>query len=318
VEDVAGQALAVDADQHVLGAVDLALDHRHVVFVVDEGAVADRGEVAEGGRQPGVDHPLDQLLGASPVGDQLGDSDHLQPMLLAVWDQVRNARHRAVVVHHLADHPGRGEAGEAGQVDARLGVAGALEHAAVFGPQREHVTGNDDVPRSGAGIDRDLDRVGAVVGGDARADPAGGLDRHRERSLQRRLVLRRHQVEAEPLAAFRGQRQADQPARLLGHEVDRLLDRRERALARSIRPLLSLRLRHLTHARSFPANGAINRSTCFAITSHSTFNLRPRSASPNVVRSSVSGIRDTSIQLFPSSATVRLTPSRAIEPLSIT
>ena len=51
VEDVAGEALAVDADEHVLGAVDLALDHRHVVFVVDQRAVADRGEVAEGGRQ---------------------------------------------------------------------------------------------------------------------------------------------------------------------------------------------------------------------------------------------------------------------------
>ena len=72
------------------------------------------------------------------------------------------------------------------------------------------------------GVDRDLDRVGAVVGRDPGADPAGRLDRDREGGLQRRLVLRRHQVEAELAAALRGQRQADQPARLLGHEVDRL------------------------------------------------------------------------------------------------
>ena len=52
------------------------------------------------------------------------------------------------------------------------------------------------------GVDRDLDRVGAVVGGDPGADPAGGLDRDREGGLQRRLVLRRHQVEAEPFAAL--------------------------------------------------------------------------------------------------------------------
>ena len=212
----------MDADEHVLGAVDLALDHRHVVFVVDQRAVADRGEVAEGGRQRGRDDPLDQLLGAAPVGDQLGDGDHLQAVLLAVGDQVGDAGHRAVVVHHLADHPGRGEAGEAGEVDAGLGVAGALQHAALFGPQREHVAGDDDVARARVGVDRDLDRVGAVVGGDAGADPAGGLDRDREGGLQRRLVLGRHQVEAEPFAALGGQRQADQPARLLGHEVDRL------------------------------------------------------------------------------------------------
>ena len=279
VEDVAGEALAVDADQHVLGAVDLALDHRHVVFVVNQRAVADRLEVAEGGRQRGGDDALDQLLGPPPVGDQVGDGDHLQAVLLAVRDQVGDAGHRPVVVHHLADHAGRGEAGEAGEVDAGLGVAGPLQHAAVFGPQREHVAGDDDVARPRLGVDRDLDRVGAVVGRDPGADAAGGLDRDREGGLQRRLVLRRHQVEAEPFAALRGQRQADQPARLLGHEVDRLrrrelrrhhqvalvlavlavadddhapgadlldrlLDRRERALSRAVALLLSLGLGH--------------------------------------------------------------------------
>ena len=285
----------------------------------------------------GRDDPLDQLLGAAPVGDQVGDGDHLQAVLLAVGDQVGDAGHRAVVVHHLADHPGRGEAGEAGEVDAGLGVAGALEHAALFGPQREHVAGDDDVARARLGVDRDLDRVGAVVGGDAGADPAGGLDRDREGGLQRRLVLGRHQVQAEPFAALGGQRQADQPARLLGHEVDRLgggelrrhhqvalvlavlavadddhaaaadlldrlLDRRERALPRLGRRCLVLGLGHLAHARSFPANGATNRSTYFATMSHSTFSLLPGASSPRFVRSRVSGISETSTQSSPSSA----------------
>ena len=137
----------MDADQHVLGAVDLALDHRDVVFVVDQRAVADRGEVAEGGRQRGRDDPLDQLLGAAAVGDQVGDRDHLQAVALAVGDEVGDAGHGAVVVHHLADHAGRGQAGEAGEVDSRLGVAGALEHAAVFGLQREDVARLDDESR---------------------------------------------------------------------------------------------------------------------------------------------------------------------------
>ncbi len=79
----------MDADEHVLGAVDLALDERDVVLAVDKGAVADRGEVAELGRQGGRDDPFDELLGAAAVVDQLGDRDHLQAVALAVGDEVR-------------------------------------------------------------------------------------------------------------------------------------------------------------------------------------------------------------------------------------
>ncbi len=52
--------------------------------------------------------------------------------------------------------------------------------------------------------------------------------------------------------------------------------------------------------------------------SHSTFSPVPSDASPSVVRSRVSGIRDTSIQSSPSAAKVRLTPSSAIDPFSTT
>ena len=343
----------MDPDEHVLGAVDIALDHRHVVFVVDQGAVADRGEVAELGRQRGGDDPLDQLLLAPPVGDQVGDRDHLQAVALAVGNQVRNARHRAVVVHDLADDAGRSQAGEAGEVDRGLGLPGALQHPAVFGLEREDMAGLNQVMGSRVGVDRDLDRVGAVVGGDAGRDPVPGLDRDREGGLQRRLVLRRHQVEAKRIATFGGQREADQAAPLLRHEVDRLgrgelrrhrqvalvlaglvvadddhppaanvldrlLDRREGALVRPGAHALCLALGHMAHARSFPANGDTSRSTYLATMSHSTFSLSPAPASPRVVRSRVSGIRETSAQDSPKSTTVRLTPLSAIDPFSTT
>jgi hypothetical protein len=42
----------VHPHEHVLLARDVALDERDVVLVVDQRAVADRDEVAEGGRQP--------------------------------------------------------------------------------------------------------------------------------------------------------------------------------------------------------------------------------------------------------------------------
>ena len=39
-------------------------------------------------------------------------------------------RHAAVLVHDLADHRRRRQAGEAREVDAALGLAGAHQHAA--------------------------------------------------------------------------------------------------------------------------------------------------------------------------------------------
>ena len=145
VEDVARQALGVHAHEHVLLARDLSLHHRHVMLVVDQRAEADHVEVAELRGQPGLDDALDQLVVAAPVGDQVGDRDHLQPVLRAVALEVGHARHRAVVVHDLADHAGRVEAGEPREVHRRLGLAGALEHAAGLRLQREDVTRLDEV-----------------------------------------------------------------------------------------------------------------------------------------------------------------------------
>jgi hypothetical protein len=38
--------------------------------------------------------------------DQIGDGDHLEAVALAEVDQVGNARHCPVLLHHLADDPG--------------------------------------------------------------------------------------------------------------------------------------------------------------------------------------------------------------------
>ena len=158
VEDVAGQALGVHADQHVLLARDLALDHRDVVLVVDQRAVADDREVAEAGRHRGRHDALDELVVAAPVGDQIGDRDHLEAVLVAVGREVADARHRAVLVLDLADHAGRRAARQAREVDRGLGVARALQHAAAARLQRMDVAGDDDV---GLALGRDRPRCGS-------------------------------------------------------------------------------------------------------------------------------------------------------------
>ena len=147
VEDVAGQALRVDAHEDVGRARDVALDQRHVVLGVDQRAVADGGELAEAGRQPRLHHALDEPVVLAPVGDQVGDRDHLQPVARAVALEVGDARHRAVVVHDLADHAGGVQARQPREVDGRLGLPRALQHAAGLGLQREDVAGLDEVAR---------------------------------------------------------------------------------------------------------------------------------------------------------------------------
>ena len=76
--------------------------------------------------------------------------------------------------------------------------------------------------RPHSGIDRDRDGARAVGGGDAGGDALARLDRDGERGLVPRAVVRAHQRQAELLDALAGQRQADQAARVAGHEVDRV------------------------------------------------------------------------------------------------
>ena len=97
VEDVAGQALGVDADEDVLGALDVAADERDVVLAGELLAERDRRELAVRGRQPHRGRALDELLRAPPVLDQVGDGDQLDAVPLAELDEVGDARHRPVL-----------------------------------------------------------------------------------------------------------------------------------------------------------------------------------------------------------------------------
>src|SRR5579863_95059 len=334
VEDVAGEAFGVDAHKDVLRAVHLAFDERDMVLTVEHRAVADRNEVAERGRQARGDDTLDELLRATAVGDQIRHRDHLQPVASAVPGQVGDASHGAVVVHDLAYHPGRYQTCKPCEVDRRLRLPDSLERPTRPGLEREHVPRLYQLTRAGLGIDRHLNRASPVGCGYAGADPRACFDGDRERCLERRLVLCRHQIEAELVAALRGQRQADQAASLLGHEVDRLgsdelgghrqialvlavlvvADHHHLALADVLDRVLDRRERALDCCHRAVPPG-ISRSTYFASTSTSRLTVIPGSAWPRLVRSSVSGIRETVNDRSSRSATVSETPSTVIDPL---
>ena len=138
--------------------------------------------------------------------------------------EVPDPGHGAVLVHHLADHPGGVEAGQPGQVHRRLGLAGALEHAAGDRAQREHVPGPGQVLGARLGIDGGEDGLGAVGGGDAGGGAALGLDGHAERGAETGgvLLVLDHQGNAQLVEPLPGHREADEAAPVAGHEVDDL------------------------------------------------------------------------------------------------
>ena len=98
-------------------------------------------------------------------------------------------------------------------------MACAHQRAAVARDQRKHMAGRDDVARPLGRIDGDGDRVRAVMRGDAGGDAFLRLDRDRERGLVRRAVDLRHHRDLELLGALLRQRQADEAAAVLRHEV---------------------------------------------------------------------------------------------------
>ena len=169
-EDIAGETLRVHAHEGGFAAVDLTHAESDMLVVRAAGPVADQVEGAVDGGQGGLGDALDQLLGAQAVLDDLLNADHLDLVALGEADQFGQPRHFAVALHDLADHRAGLESGQAAEVDAGLGLAGAHQHAAFARPQREHVPGADEVVGGGVGIHQHLHGARAVGRGDAGRD----------------------------------------------------------------------------------------------------------------------------------------------------
>jgi hypothetical protein len=99
---------------------------------------------------------------------------------------------------------------------SQITAAGVLRH------HRKDVPGLHDVVGLRVPGHRHPDRPGTVRGGYSRADAGGRLDRDRERGPVRRAVVAHHQREGELPATLLGEREADEAARMRGHEIDRL------------------------------------------------------------------------------------------------
>ena len=135
----------------------------------------------------------------------------------------------------------------------------------------------------------------------------------------------------ELVAAIGREREADQPPTVGRHEVDRL-GRRELGRQCEIALVLAVLgvadddhvagadvLDRLLDAAEWGASSCLRSfSTYLASTSTSRLTVLPGAAAPSVVRSSVSGMSETSNASPSTAETVRDTPSTAIEPFSTT
>ena len=71
------------------------------------------------------------IVPAAAISDQVTDRSNFQHVRSSEADKVVAPRHRAVVIHDLADHARRIEPGEARHIDGRLGMAGTNQHTSV-------------------------------------------------------------------------------------------------------------------------------------------------------------------------------------------
>ena len=223
-EHVAGETLGVHPHQHLGPVPHVPVHQRDVLRRVHIVAVAEDAELAVGGGQPRLGHPMHQPLVGQPVRHELRHRNEREPVPGRDALEIGPPRHRPVGVQYLADHARRVEPREARQVHARLGLADALQHAPRPRPQREHVPGTPQVGRHRGGIDRDADGRCAVGRGDAGRHPEAGrrVDRDGEGRLVRLGILLGHLGEPQGLAPLRHQREADEPTPVRRHEVDHL------------------------------------------------------------------------------------------------
>ena len=154
--------------------------------------------------------------------DEIGNRAKLEVVALCKRHQIGQPCHGAVVVHDLADHRRRIQAGLARNIDRRLGVAGAYQRAALTCHQRKDVPRRHDIVAAAFRIDSHRDGACAVVRRDTGGNSLARLDRDGKCRLVPRAVMRAHEWQAELLDALAGHREADQAAGVTRHEIDRI------------------------------------------------------------------------------------------------
>ena len=138
--------------------------------------------------------PLHKGLGADAMLDQVGDRHDLQTMLARKRDQLRQPLHRSVVVHDLRQHANLRHPGEPAKIGRGFRVAGADQNSAGLADQRKDMSRAEEIRADAIVVGECVQRVGALVGGDAGREPDAVIDRNGEGGSLRVAVRRHHRA----------------------------------------------------------------------------------------------------------------------------
>ena len=119
---------------------------------------------------------LDQFFADPTMRDQTLNGANAEAVFFTEPHQLRQTRHRAVVMQNFAEHPGRLQSGHGGQINCRFGVTSAAQDAAVFCSQRKDMAGLHEIIRLGNGIGDDLNCSRPIVRADAGRHAVRGID----------------------------------------------------------------------------------------------------------------------------------------------
>src|SRR5579859_5488987 len=219
-EDVAREAVRVDANEGGRLTFEFAADECDVLVVVNVARVGDHAEITETSSENRLSEAADVTFVLHAIANQIGNREQFQIVRFAEFDELRHAGHGAVFTHNLADDSGGSETRDAREVDAGFGLAGANENAAVARTKRKNVAGARKILRACFRIDGGEDGDGAVACADAGRDPDACVDCFGERSAVHAGVNGRHEREVKLVAAVFRERHTDEASAELGHEVD--------------------------------------------------------------------------------------------------
>ena len=140
-------------------------------------------------------------------------------MLFRKLFKLRRAHHLAVVRHDLAAKACRIEACKACQIRRRFRMPRAAQNAALDGAQREYMAGTAEGRRLRRRIQHPANRLAAFKSRNPRAR-LDGVNGNRKGGFMVVRIVRDHRADIELVKTLAVDRRADQPLRVLRHEID--------------------------------------------------------------------------------------------------
>ena len=165
-------------------------------------------------------HQPDLLFLSPAVFNELGYGAGFQPMFFLEFSQVPDAGHGPVFLHDFTADAGGLEARHVHEVNGGFRMAGAAQHAAGNGAERECVPRLYKVVDRGFGVRQRADGEGPLRGADSCRDVMGRIHGDGECGGHVFPVDGGHERELEGVRPFRGKRCADEAPGVGDHEVD--------------------------------------------------------------------------------------------------